>query len=635
MKYNAFISYSHSQDYKLAPSLESALEKFAKPTFKRRALNIFRDSNDLSISPDLWGKIEEGLNASEYFIFFASPLAAESHYCKKEVEHWKTNKSIDNFLIVLTDGEILWDQTTSDFDWSKTTAVPKNLSGVFKNEPLYVDFRENTSENLTLDNPDFKDKLVLIAATLHNKTVGNMVGEAVKQHKRTMRIRNAAISVLSTLLVAAILLSIYAVKQKKVAEAETLKALFSTYIASSQAQLDEDPTKSLRLAEYAYSFANENNLPTKKATEQLIKVYYSGYGFYQDPNFKIPNSDLIKENKNTKKLGYFKPEIESIIANVPPHAYLGEASTDIYINPNTNETQFLIAGGTLDFPILYDFKTEIIEFENSQPVEIKLDGFSGFTGYFIDVAISSDGKYSILGSANSKTALIDNQAFFQDNLDADKFKTRTILKGSSRNDISAVDFTNDNKYIITQNDERTWVDSEISTTKPNNINIWKLEPFPYIEIYNANTEHGNISISGDYFMQPVEKDLEQYSWFHMAQSIRNQDNTIIAEFPNAKGVSPNTISSPDGNFLVNYQGVFNKENELLITLSSFFIDNSGVAICFSNDSNFLKLSYLDGPERIFALDPTFILTRINNTEIMGTIATLNAADKERFLIEME
>ncbi len=81
MKYNAFISYSHSQDSDLALSLEKALEKFAKPTFKRRALNIFRDSNDLSVSPDLWGKIEEGLEQSEYFIFFASLKSAQSHYC--------------------------------------------------------------------------------------------------------------------------------------------------------------------------------------------------------------------------------------------------------------------------------------------------------------------------------------------------------------------------------------------------------------------------------------------------------------------------------------------------------------------------------------------------------------------------
>lgn len=635
MKYNAFISYSHSQDFKLAPSLESALEKFAKPTFKRRALNIFRDSNDLSISPDLWGKIEEGLNASEYFIFFASPLAAQSHYCTKEVEHWKTTKSIDNFLIVLTDGELLWNHATSDFDWSKTTAIPKNLSGVFKNEPLYVDFRENASENLTLDNPDFKDKLVLIAATLHNKTVGNMVGEAVKQHKRTMRIRNAAISVLSTLLVAAILLSIYAIKQKKVAEAETLKALLSTYIASSQAQLNEDPTKSLRLAEYAYSFANENNLPTKIASEQLTKVFYSGYGFYQEPDFKILNTDLINKNKRTKKLGYFKPEIDAIIESVPPHEYLGQASTDIFINPNTNETEFLIAGGKLEFPILYNFKTEIYEFENIDPVEIKLEGFGGFTGYIQDVAISTDGKYSILGSANSKTALIDNKAYLQDNLDTDIFKTRAILKSGSRNDIFEVNFTDNNKYIITKTLDLVWQNSEQNSIKDTIINLWKTEPFPYIEIYNSNTAHGNISISEDYYMLPVEEDLEKYSWLHMAQSIRTQNNTIIAEFPNAKGISPNTISSPDGNFLVNYQGIFNKENELLITLSSYFIDNSGIAYCFSNDSKFLKLSYIDGPERIFALDPDFILERLNNAKIMGAIATLTTADKKRFLIETE
>ena len=53
MKYNAFISYSHSEDSTLAPALEKALETFAKPTFKRRALHIFRDGNNLSVSPDL------------------------------------------------------------------------------------------------------------------------------------------------------------------------------------------------------------------------------------------------------------------------------------------------------------------------------------------------------------------------------------------------------------------------------------------------------------------------------------------------------------------------------------------------------------------------------------------------------
>jgi hypothetical protein len=189
-------------------------------------------------------------------------------------------------LIVLTDGEILWDESTNDFDWSVTTAIPKELSGTFSGEPFYIDFRNAGPEaSLNLDNPDYKTRLVLLAATLHNKSIGDMVGEAVKQHKRTMRIRNAAITTLSILLLIAVASAIYAVGQKN-------KALLSNYIANSQAQFNEDPTKSLRLAEHAYKFAKSKNLSTENAAEQLIKVFYSGYGFYQeDMNIQVDFDD--------------------------------------------------------------------------------------------------------------------------------------------------------------------------------------------------------------------------------------------------------------------------------------------------------------------------------------------------------
>ena len=45
------------------------------------------------------------------------------------------------------------------------------------------------------------------------------------------------------------------------------------------------------------------------------------------------------------------------------------------------------------------------------------------------------------------------------------------------------------------------------------------------------------------------------------------------------------------------------------------------------------MSYPDGIERIFALDPEFIIERINNTEVMGNIATLSSEDRQRFLID--
>lgn len=314
MKYNAFISYSHATDSDLAPKLERALEQFAKPAFKRRALKFFRDSNDLSASPDLWGKIEEGLHQSDYFIFFASPKAAQSRWCKKEVEYWKANKPINNFLIALTDGELVWDETAGDFDWEKTTAIPQNLSGAFKNEPLFVDFRNYTGEeDLTLNNPDFKKKTVLIAATLHQKAVGDMVGEGLMQHKRTIRIRNSAIAILSVLLLAAVGMSIFALiqrqkatdnekealKQKSAAEMETLRQVAANYLARAGTLAYTDKTQSLSVAYQGYRFADSLDLDKTDLTQLLLEILHDPNPLYiQQP---VPSPALQKPQPLTVK----------------------------------------------------------------------------------------------------------------------------------------------------------------------------------------------------------------------------------------------------------------------------------------------------------------------------------------------
>lgn len=631
MKYNAFISYSH-QNTKLAQCLETALEKFAKPTFKRRALEIFRDSNDLSASPDLWGKIEEGLDESEYFIFLASPAAAQSHWCKKEVDHWLRTKSIDQFLVVITEGGLAWDEESSDFDWTKTTALPENLSGAFRNDPLYIDFRgDPPEEELTLDHPEFKDKLVHLAATLHGMAVGDMIGESVKQHKRTLRIRNSAITALSILLVAAIFLSIYANHQKNVAESETRIARLSNYISSSQAQLVEDPTKSLRLAEYAYRYAKENKLPTKRAAEQLIKVFYSGFGFYQQHDEKTAVPAVKKED-----YGLFKEKIAKILSSVKPRwfDFQQPISTFHMDTRSNNRAEFLITGGDLEFPHLYFLGHPGKGYDGPEHITIKLDGFSGFTGDIQAIAISSNGRYSLLGAANSKTALIDNRAYRGDYNNADVFKTRYILVSGKKDMIDAVGFTDDDQYFITQGHLWTWNESEEHTVTTGTVtHLWKTEPFPYVEIHTTSADHPNFSITGDYYTMSTDATANQDFWFHYAQTIRDRHDRVVADFPAAKVVMVDIVTSPNKKFLVNYRGIFNSENELLITLNSYFIDNSGITYCFSLDGNFLKLSYPDGIERIFALDPEFILARMNDPAIMGNIAKLNKEDKKRFLIE--
>ena len=42
MTCDAFISYSHSADGKLAPAVQDGLQKLAKPWNKRRALRVLR-----------------------------------------------------------------------------------------------------------------------------------------------------------------------------------------------------------------------------------------------------------------------------------------------------------------------------------------------------------------------------------------------------------------------------------------------------------------------------------------------------------------------------------------------------------------------------------------------------------------
>src|SRR6266568_2748899 len=98
-KYKAFISYSHTADHRFAPALQQALQNFAKPWHQRRAIRVFRDETDLSISPQAWADIEQALAASEFFLLLASRQAVASKWVKRELEYWLKYRSMDSLLI--------------------------------------------------------------------------------------------------------------------------------------------------------------------------------------------------------------------------------------------------------------------------------------------------------------------------------------------------------------------------------------------------------------------------------------------------------------------------------------------------------------------------------------------------------
>lgn len=195
MAYKAFISYSHAEDDKLAELIQSALHKFAKPWYRRRALRVFRDKTSLAANPGLWPTLEANLADSEWLLLMASRKSAGSVWVQKEIQWWLTERSPAKLLVLLTEGELSWDDTKQDFDWEHTTALSPVLSGRFADEPLYVDLRWTKNvDQLSLAHALFRAAVLDIAAPLHGIPKDELDGEDVREQRRTRRLASGAVA---------------------------------------------------------------------------------------------------------------------------------------------------------------------------------------------------------------------------------------------------------------------------------------------------------------------------------------------------------------------------------------------------------------------------------------------------------
>src|SRR5688572_19848238 len=248
MRYKAFISYSHAADGKLAPAIQRALHRIAKPWYRLRTMRVFRDQTNLATSPGLWTSIESALKDAEFFVYLASPTAAQSPWVQKEVAWWVQNRSYQSFLIILTEGEIAWDNAQQDLDWAMTTAMSRQVSKVFAEEPLYTDLRwARKVEQLSIRHAQFRTALLELAATLLNRAKDELDGEDVRQYRRTRRIAWSGAVTLAALLVAALLAAYFATQQSMLATARALSA-------QSEAVLPTDPELALLLAREALKY---------------------------------------------------------------------------------------------------------------------------------------------------------------------------------------------------------------------------------------------------------------------------------------------------------------------------------------------------------------------------------------------
>ncbi len=270
---DAFISYSTCADSRVGTALERGLERLARPWNRLRAVSVFRDQTDLSLTPDLWASLEQRLLAARYLILLASEESASSYWVSKEIETWCEHKGTSNLMLVWTGGTLRWDKSAGDFDL-ECTAIPPGLRGKLGGEPLYLDLRwAREAPELSLQLSTFRAAVAQIAGPIRGVAPDELEGEDIRNHRRLRRLRRLAIAALATLTVVAGISAVLAIRNAQRADRRTREAvarqvgLASLDVPSSR--IDEAMLTALA----AGNLASDDDPQRFLATQQLIGRY--------------------------------------------------------------------------------------------------------------------------------------------------------------------------------------------------------------------------------------------------------------------------------------------------------------------------------------------------------------------------
>jgi WD40 repeat protein len=266
MRLNAFISYNHASDFRIAAALERGLRRLAVPLFKKPVLTVFRDDTSLASTPAMWSAIQGNLDESDYLVVLLSRSAAASYWVDREVAHWRKTKPADHILTVLTEGECTWDRDRNDYDEEHSDAVPPALRGAFREEPLSVDLRwAREAPHLDLRRPRFRHEVARLAAPLRGASLQELDSEDDRIYRHNRRLRGLAVMSLALLTVAALVAAGFAVNQQRRAERQARVATSRQLAATAITELRDRSDVALALGAEAYQTA-----PTVQARQALL-----------------------------------------------------------------------------------------------------------------------------------------------------------------------------------------------------------------------------------------------------------------------------------------------------------------------------------------------------------------------------
>jgi WD40 repeat protein len=433
-QHDAFISYSHGVDGVLAADFERGLERLAKPTFRLRAMDVFRDKSSLAAAPGLWSGIESHLSASRWFLLMASPGSAASPWCNKEIEWWLDNREASAILFILTDGEIEWDAAAGDFDWTRTTAIPEIFRGRFKEEPLYVDLRwARDKPTAAVSDRRFREAVLDVAAPIRDVPKDQLDGDDVRQLRRTRLLARAGVMTITVVAAVAVWQAVEATRQRHVAEMQRDTAL-SRQLASVASEVRvQQPRLSLQLAAQAIA-----SRPTAEAATSLLRVLHAA-----------PFERMIDLPQSLWTLAVSSDEQWVVVGDGDHgtqliHVTSGEATRLV---PEDDRVRSVGSKGTLAVAVSPD-ATSIASGGFDQAITLWTDGkevlqiADTHEGFVMDLAFGPDG--STLASAGS-----DGRVFVHDLAS----QTSRRLKDGWKPEVSAVSFSPDGVLLAAGGDD--------------------------------------------------------------------------------------------------------------------------------------------------------------------------------------
>ncbi len=211
VRFDAFIAAAASERH-VANGITKGLRHIGRRPGRLRALRVYTPAADDSESTG-------ALDRSRYVIAVLSPAAASSARVDGQLAHWLQRHQLDRLLLVLADGQLLWDPEHRRFDPSTSDAAPAALTqhGSLPDEPFYID----VSGDAPWDpgEPVFRDKVTSLAAPLHGKPKDQLAGDDIREQRRFRRLRAAAALGMAVLLVASVIAGITALHKRRDADA--------------------------------------------------------------------------------------------------------------------------------------------------------------------------------------------------------------------------------------------------------------------------------------------------------------------------------------------------------------------------------------------------------------------------------